>query len=48
LKRCGTFYPYAIELNSYGKDHKTIDGEEFGKRINALLKESNEFEKFII
>ena len=39
LKRCGSFYPSAIELDYYIEN--SIDGEDFEKRIDQLLKEFN-------
>ena len=37
LKRCGSFYPGAIEIDPYIDD--SIDGEEFEKRIDDILKD---------
>ncbi len=36
LKRCGSFYNSAIELDMYQK--YSINGEEFENRIDELLK----------
>ncbi len=36
LKRCGQFYRRAIEIDLMAKPR--IDGEQFEKRINELLK----------
>jgi len=36
LKRCGTFYNSAIELDRYIDN--SIDGEKFEERIDILLK----------
>ncbi len=37
LKRCGNFYPSAIELDLYGISN-AIDGEDFEEKIDELLK----------
>jgi len=39
LKRCGSFYSSAIEIDTYIEN--AIDGEEFEERIHQLLKELN-------
>lgn len=36
LKRCGEFYPSAIELDKYVEN--PFDGLEFEKRLNELIK----------
>ena len=41
LKRCGSFYCSAIELDNYIENG--IDGEEFEERIDNLLKEIDEY-----
>lgn len=46
LKQYGSFYPSAIEIDIYKKPF--MDGEDFKKKINGLLKEIKEYENFII
>ena len=39
LKRCGRFFPSAIEIDPYIEN--PIDGDQFEERIHQLLKELN-------
>jgi len=46
IKQYCEFYPSEIEIDIYRKPY--MDGSDFEKEINNLLKEINEYENFII